>query len=282
MKTRKNSRKVRPLLLIVLLVISIVHILLTLSLRARLSEEVAKTEKIVSDNLAIDRAIILKNQPIYITLPGAIPIKAIKEDYTKPNSLWFYVNKEISIESTYIPTELVVPDLKSAGSLSVRKDTVELLTKMFNQAEKDGVFLKIVSAYRSYAYQTNLFNSLANSVGVEEANKSTALPGHSEHQLGLAVDLDSVAGSCTIGACFADTKEGSWLADNSYKFGFTLRYPKNKENITGYDYEPWHFRFLGVDLSTALHESKLTLDEAQPYITKALITLKTNQVKLSN
>jgi len=279
---KKSNPKMRPSIILVLFFISIVHILLTLSLRIKLDEKVTMTEKLISENIAFDRLIMLKNQPVYINIPRSNPIKAIKEDYSKFNSLWFYVNKQISIGADYIPTELVVPSLKSSGDLSVRKDSVDLLAKMFNDAEKQGIYLKIVSAYRSYAYQTSLFNNLASSVGVEEANKSTALPGHSEHQLGLAVDLDSVSGSCTIGTCFADTNEGLWLSKNSYKYGFVLRYPKNKEDITGYEYEPWHFRFLGIDLATALYESQLTFDEAQPYITKALSTLKENKVTLKN
>jgi len=279
---KRIKPKVRPSLVIILLFISIVHIFLTLSLRMKLDEKMTMNEKLISENIAFDKLIMLKNQPVYINMPGSHPIKAIKEDYSKSNSLWFYVNKQIPIEADYVPNNLVVPNLKSSGNLSVRNDSVDLLTKMFRDAEQEGVYLKIASAYRSYSYQTSLFNNLANSVGVEEANKSTALPGHSEHQLGLAVDLDSVSGSCTIGSCFADTNEGSWLSKNSYKYGFILRYPKNKEAITGYEYEPWHFRFLGIDLATALYESKLTLDEAQSYINKALSNLKSNKVKFTN
>jgi D-alanyl-D-alanine carboxypeptidase len=121
-----------------------------------------------------------------------------------------------------------------------------------------------------------IFSSLAASVGETVANQSIARPGQSEHQTGLAVDISTVSRNCYLQECFADTSDGQWLANNSYKYGFILRFPEDKVAITGYQYEPWHFRYVGVDLATALYESGLTLDEAWPYLEKALTTLKSN------
>lgn len=147
--------------------------------------------------------------------------------------------------------------------------------------QKNGINLKIGSAYRSYEYQTNLFNSNANRYGAEITNQTIARPGHSEHQLGLAVDIVAKSGACYIETCFENLKEGEWLENNAHNFGFILRYPKNKESITGYSYEPWHFRYVGTELSKALYESNLTLDEAQSYLQQALTTLKNNNAKLN-
>lgn len=132
----------------------------------------------------------------------------------------------------------------------------------------------IGSAYRSAATQTDLFNSYVASAGYDEANMYSAHPGHSEHQTGLAVDISTTSQQCYLDECFIGTSDGQWLADNAYKFGFTLRYPKGKEAITGYNFEPWHYRYVGVALATALHQSGLTLEEAWPSMEQALATLR--------
>jgi D-alanyl-D-alanine carboxypeptidase len=134
----------------------------------------------------------------------------------------------------------------------------------------------IGSGYRPASLQKIYFDSYASSAGIEAANQYVAYPGQSEHQTGLAVDITTVSRNCYLTECFADTSDGQWLANNSYKYGFTLRYPKGKESITGYQYEPWHFRYVGIDLATALYESELTLDEAWQYLQEANDTLRSN------
>lgn len=129
----------------------------------------------------------------------------------------------------------------------------------FNQmqadAAKEGINLYIISGFRSYDYQATLYNNYAASDGKEAADRYSARPGHSEHQTGLAFDLNSLSQS------FKDTAEGRWLAANCHKYGFIIRYPEGKEAITGYMYEPWHVRYLGTTVAQAVHSSGKTLEE---------------------
>ena len=126
---------------------------------------------------------------------------------------------------------------------------------MKSAAEGDGINLFIVSGFRSYNTQAALYSGYVASYGQSSADTLSARPGHSEHQSGLAMDVNSADSS------FEGTKEALWLANNSYKFGFIIRYPKGKESITGYMYEPWHLRYLGVATAGAVYSSGLTLEE---------------------
>lgn len=216
-----------------------------------------------------------KKEPVYFTLGSSQPVRAIVENYNLPSSLWTLVNKSRSIPASYTPNKLIVPDLPRAASISVRSDVVTPLTQMFTAAKQAGLSLMIASGYRSYENQQSIFNASAAEVGNSEANKLIALPGQSEHQTGLAVDIAS-SKNCYVQACFSDTAEGKWLATNSYKYGFILRYPSSSESITGYSYEPWHFRYVGVDLATAIYESNSTLETAWTPMTNALETLIKN------
>lgn len=127
--------------------------------------------------------------------------------------------------------------------------------EMQNAAARDGIRLTIVSGYRSYTRQEALYNKYVAKDGKAEADRYSARPGYSEHQSGLAMDLNSVDDS------FAYTKEAKWIAENCSKYGFIIRYPKGKESITGYIYEPWHVRYLGVELAEAITASGLTFEE---------------------
>ncbi len=129
------------------------------------------------------------------------------------------------------------------------------LNVMFEAAKQDGIKLFITSGFRSYNRQKELYNNYVARDGKKAADTYSARPGHSEHQTGLAVDLNSTANS------FANTPEAKWIAENSYKYGFIVRYPKGKEHITGYIYEPWHVRYLGVEKATEVHNSGLCLEE---------------------
>lgn len=222
-----------------------------------------------------------KKEPVSIALVKADPIRAIVEDYTKQDSLWVLVNKTNSISTNYIPAGLVLPDVpertdKSIEERSVRSDIAIPLKSMFDAASREGHSLMIGSAYRSAALQKQYFNAYAANAGIAAANQYSAYPGQSEHQTGLAVDISSVSRSCYLDTCFTSTPDGQWLAANSYNYGFTLRYPKDKTAITGYNFEPWHYRYVGIDLATALHQSGLTVDEAWPSLQAALAILKTN------
>lgn len=122
-------------------------------------------------------------------------------------------------------------------------------------AAQEGLNIWLASGYRSYANQRDIYNNYVNLYGTETADTFSARPGHSEHQTGLAIDVNSIDDS------FANTPESDWLAAHAHEYGFIIRYPKGKESITGYKYEPWHLRYLGVETATAVYNSGLTLEE---------------------
>ncbi len=223
-----------------------------------------------------------KKEPVHITLPRAEPIRAIVEDYTRPDSLWAIVNKASPLPNlSYLPSRIVVLEVptrtdKSVEERSVRQELVGPLKDMFAAAQADGHSLMIGSAYRSADLQALYFNNYAQVSGRELANQYSAQPGQSEHQLGLAVDISTLSQQCYLSECFTSTPDGEWLANNAHKYGFILRYQKGKEAITGYNFEPWHYRYVGVELATALYQSGLTLEEAWPYLEQALTTLRKN------
>ena len=136
-----------------------------------------------------------------------------------------------------------------------------MFEKMTEEAEKDGYIIKASSGYRSYTYQKSLLeNAIEN--GNKNADKSIAKAGYSEHQLGTAIDLTGKSiNFSTADSSFGNTEESVWLDNNSYKYGFILSYPKDKEYITGYIYEPWHYRYVGIKNAKKIKNSKLTITE---------------------
>ena len=130
---------------------------------------------------------------------------------------------------------------------------------MCKEAEKEGIYLKAGSTYRSYSYQLNLYNNYVKRDGKNEADTYSARAGFSEHQTGLAIDIMN---NKELYIDENDTKkEYEWLKNNSYKYGYILRYPQGKEHITGYMFEDWHFRYFGENISTELYNNKLTYEE---------------------
>lgn len=176
-----------------------------------------------------------------------------------PTALDTLVNKYNQMASTYLP-EVVDMSLQYASSgQSLREDAYESFITMVKAMKTDGLSgIYVFSGYRSYETQSNIYERYVTSKGQEWADCYSARPGHSEHQLGLAADVAAVSGSSNG---FDATEEYAWLAENSYKYGWILRYPEDKEIITGYGYEPWHYRYLGEDLATKVAESGLTYDE---------------------
>ena len=128
---------------------------------------------------------------------------------------------------------------------------------MFDDAKKEGLTLYVNSAYRSYNSQKEVYQEYVVSHG-KDASKYAAMPGYSEHQTGLALDIFKPG---TTTKTFENTKEAAWLAKNAHKYGFILRYPKGKENITGYAYESWHYRYVGIDIAKKIFEENITFEE---------------------
>jgi D-alanyl-D-alanine carboxypeptidase len=146
--------------------------------------------------------------------------------------------------------------------MSLRADTATAIKLLSDGATSAGMHLMLASGYRSYSEQVGLYNNYVSSYGQASADTFSARAGHSEHQTGLAADVEPVSGQCELDACFGNTPEGKWLAANAYKYGFIIRYPADKTLLTGYEYEPWHVRYVGVDLSGEMHKTGVeTLEE---------------------
>lgn len=159
--------------------------------------------------------------------------------------------------------------LKSAGGVLLEEQAAEALGRMLRAAESEGVKIKALSGYRSFEYQAELFRRLVREAeaggltheeAAAEVSRTLAEPGHSEHNCGLAVDL------CTPGADdtedgFYLTPQGRWLCRNAHSYGFILRYPRMKEHLTGYSYEPWHYRYVGAEAASLMKQSGLCLEE---------------------
>lgn len=183
------------------------------------------------------------------------------------DNLYILVNKEMFLPPDYVPDDLVRPDVRfvfgdeDVEKSYLRKEAAEALEKMFEAAEAEGIFLYASSGYRSYKRQEAIFQNKVSQVGEEAALEVVAYPGQSEHQTGLAMDITSESNQFQLTESFENTPEGKWLAENAHKFGFILRYPKGKEGITGYSYEPWHFRYVGVEYATIIYENQWTLEE---------------------
>lgn len=175
------------------------------------------------------------------------------------------VNKYSPLDSNYVPQDLVLvsnPYFNSLGNsrLEVVKEVYEAFKLMAGDALLQGYQIFIDSGYRSFNYQQEVLDYYLGLMG-DEAYKKVAMPGTSEHQLGLAIDIASVINGQYFDELNDDMLVTKWVHDNAYKYGFILRYPKGKEEITGYNYEPWHFRFVGLDLAMKLKNSGLTLEE---------------------
>ncbi len=200
---------------------------------------------------------------------GQIPASFDKNQYstTDPNSIWVVVNKPHPLTPTsFAPTDLVMPNipLRVPGneSMQVRAATATALEQLFAGAKQASLNLMLSSGYRSYNYQVSLYNGYVKSEGQTAADTQSARPGHSEHQSGLAADIEPASRNCEVDQCFAATPEGKWLAANAYIYGFIIRYPADKVAITGYEYEPWHIRYIGAPLATELHNQGIeTLEE---------------------
>ena len=195
--------------------------------------------------------------------PAAQTFNKQQHSLTDPASLWVVVNKKRALSpANYVPTNLVVPSVllrvPDSESMQLRADTAAALKTMFVAADAAGVPLMLSSGYRSYDYQVNLYNGYVMDEGQVQADKASARPGFSEHQTGLSLDIEPADKSCEVQACFADTSAGKWLAANAWQYGFLLRYPADKTAITGYEFEPWHFRYIGKELAAEMHARGIT------------------------
>ncbi len=174
-----------------------------------------------------------------------------------------HVNKDESLPADYIPSDLInIPKtIRSTNDVCVKKEIVSQLEKMFSDAKKKNIFLAVTSGFRSPETQSIIYKALMLLKG-EKAKDRIAEPLHSEHQLGTTLDLTGKSvGYISASDIFDKTKEDLWLKKNAYKYGFVLSYPKASTKITGYDYEPWHYRFMGIDIAKEIFEKQISVQE---------------------
>jgi D-alanyl-D-alanine carboxypeptidase len=198
--------------------------------------------------------------------PTPTPTGFNKQQYsiTAPNSLWVVVNKLRPLTPINYAPPLVNVTVPHVYGDQMQAPAAAALAQMFAAAKAAGAgSMEAQSAYRSYSAQASDHAALVSRDGLAVADNESARAGYSEHQTGLAVDIAPVpADGCNLEICFGTMPQGKWLAANAYRYGFLLRYPADKVAVTGYQYEPWHFRYIGVPLATEMHtEGVQTLEE---------------------
>lgn len=183
-----------------------------------------------------------------------------------PGSPWWIVNKTRPLPSGYTPKNLVVPTVKlrlGSGSEQMHVDATvaPAIQKLFDAAKANGTPLLLASGYRSEGYQRQLYEGYVKNDGQVAADKYSARPGTSEHQTGFAFDICPDTSDCQLVQSFGDTDTGKWVASHAHEFGFIVRYQKGKDAVTGYEYEPWHLRYVGVPLASELFKTNQTMEE---------------------
>ena len=182
-------------------------------------------------------------------------------DLSKGNLI--LVNKYNYLPDNYEIEDLVDMSIQvSFQGKQIKKEVYEAFYNMSMAARKENLKIVANSTYRDYEYQSTLYKRYKNNKGQAYADKYAARPGHSEHQTGLSIDVSTLNSSLEN---FHETDEYKWLIENAHKYGFILRYPENKEHLTGYNYESWHYRYVGVDVATQIKNEDITFDEYYAY-----------------
>ena len=184
----------------------------------------------------------------------------MEQKYFRDNKRIFQVlvNKFHYLDNTYNSDEMKkISNVYSYGdNQKVTEDTFNAFLDMWNAAKKENLTLIINSSFRSYEDQDEIYKTYYNLYGESYVKKYTAKPGFSEHQTGLSLDIASAKSDI-----FENSKEFKWMKENAYKYGYILRFPKTKAEITGFRYEAWHYRYVGKDIAKYMYENNLTFDE---------------------
>ena len=199
--------------------------------------------------------VLLVSLPSGATLAAPDSFDNSQHSLTEANSLWVIVNKKNPLNPIkYAPAKLVRNKLFNPGNLPLADVTAAAFLTLAKAGKAAGAgSIYIASGYRSYDRQVQVHAQDVAKFGLVAGEKLAARPGYSEHQTGLAVDVWAPGQGCRIRVCFGTTKAGAWLRKNAWKYGFIVRYPDGSYPITGYQYEPWHLRFVGVELATEMN-----------------------------
>ena len=277
---KKKKLKTLPKIILILLIIIVIALCIIPSKKEEnknnnqeIKEEKNKYEKISyykKENK--ERYIAYEKENPTLTLEQIVTYVNIGLDNpyytnTKPsdnlNTNLLLVNKYNYLTEDYVPSNLEnISTTYARSGMQLVKEAKEAFETLSESAKKDGMNVIAMSSYRSYDYQINLYNNYVAQDGKEAADKYSARPGYSEHQTGLAVDVYNLDLPYTS---FEETEEFTWMQENAYKYGFILRFPKDKVDITGYQYESWHYRYVGKKVAKEIKDNNLTLEE---YIAK--------------
>lgn len=203
----------------------------------------------------------------YVNIKLDLPVYTDTVTVSNPDDLLVLVNKYNCLPKDYNPKDTETLPGAYGNNVPMRKVAKEALEKLQAAVTKEiNIKLLPTTAYRNYSFQSTLYNNYVAEDGVKAADTYSARPGCSEHQTGLAIDLKNPA---TPSSYRLNTSDYDWLKENAYKYGFIIRFPKNKEFITGYQEENWHIRYVGLDAAKIIHDNNLTLEEyIDLYITK--------------
>lgn len=208
----------------------------------------------------------VKKTTLSPSIESTSPFKKDLYSIDTQGSIWWIVNKNRPVGETYVPPHLVTPPVtlnptKSDAENTIRADVAPHMKDLFASAASAGHTLFLASGYRSYALQNTYYSNYVAKSGQAEADRFSARPGTSEHQTGLSFDVATADRQHYLDQSFGEQEAGKWLAAHAHEFGFIIRYPKDKESITGYMYEPWHLRYVGTELSGELYRTQQTMEE---------------------
>ena len=217
----------------------------------------------------------IKNSILYVNMGLNYPFYTNTQEAINKNDITILINKYHYVNKDYLPPNLVEAKEYSKANVLLQKEAYNAFLLMANDAKKENLHLRIISGYRSYAYQENLYNQYLKNDKQEVVDTYSARPGYSEHHSGLAIDIDNTVKDFNH---FHLTKEFDWMQNNSYKYGFILRYPLGKEYLTGYKYEPWHYRYVGA-IAEDIYQNHLTYEE---YFYEFIEPQKTEELKIKD
>lgn len=195
---------------------------------------------------------------------GEMPTWEPSGEYMEIDKLML-VNKTNAVTADYVPVDLVRAEYRALNRTEsgqyLTREACDAFNKLASDAADIGYEIVVTTAYRSYNFQSYLYNNYVAKDGQAAADRYSARPGTSEHQSGLASDVSSPSVNYELTSNYINTEEGKWLADNCYKYGFIIRFPDGDEDITGYIYEPWHIRYVGQEHARKIYALDITLEE---------------------